>query len=44
MKLHKGQNGNTSKRGRLGSRISNTQGLRFRYAGNFASIVKILLA
>ena len=43
MKLHKGQNGNLSKRGRLESKIPKTQGLGFRYAGNFASIAKISL-
>ena len=35
MKLHKGQNGNTPKRGRLGSSIPETQAEGFRYAGEF---------
>ena len=33
--LHKGQNGNTPKRGRSGSSIPKTQAEGFRYAGEF---------
>ena len=44
MKLHKGQNGNLSKRGRLESKIPKSQAEQFRYAANFASIAKISLA
>ena len=40
MKLHKGQNGNLSKRGRLESKIPKTQAEEFLYAVNFASIAK----
>ena len=44
MKLHKGQNGNISKRGRLESKIQKSQAEQFHYAANFASIANISLA
>ena len=44
MNLQKGYNGNTSKRGRLGSIIQKSQGSIFTMQVNFASITKISLA